>query len=202
MFGNPETTTGGNALKFYSSVRLEIRRIESIDGKGDEEAAGNRIRVKIVKNKVAPPFRKIELDLYFGKGISATASILDSAVKHGLVDKKGAWYAYGNEKIAQGKENAVQYFEDHPEFMMEMESKIRAKIFPGQVLRSKEGKPISDEERSKIIAEMQSRGIGVKKELNETPSEEEEKTEGENVAETASDLANAAGEVPAEEAPF
>ena len=86
MFGNPETTTGGNALKFYSSVRLEIRRVETIDGKGDEEAVGNRVRVKVVKNKVAPPFRKVELDIYFGKGVSASASVLDSAVKHGLID--------------------------------------------------------------------------------------------------------------------
>ncbi len=160
MFGNPETTTGGNALKFYSSVRLEIRRFESIDGKGDEDTAGNRIRVKVVKNKVAPPFRKVELDLYFGKGISATASILDSAVKHGFIDKKGAWYAVGEEKIGQGKENALQYLEDHADFTMALETKIRAQLFPGQVLMTKEGVAISDEERSAIIEDMHKRGIG------------------------------------------
>ena len=202
MFGNPETTTGGNALKFYSSVRLEIRRIESIDGKGDEEAAGNRIRVKIVKNKVAPPFRKVELDLYFGKGISATASILDSAVKHGLVDKKGAWYAYGDDKIGQGKENAVQYFEDHQDFTLEMESKIRSQIFPGQVLRTKEGKPITDAERSEIIAEMKSRGVGVKAVQEEAADSETKEDSSRASAASASDLAAAAGDIPAEEAPF
>ena len=202
MFGNPETTTGGNALKFYSSVRLEIRRIESIDGKGDEEAAGNRIRVKIVKNKVAPPFRKVELDLYFGKGISATASILDSAVKHGLVDKKGAWYAYGDDKIGQGKENAVQYFEDHQDFTLEMESKIRSQIFPGQVLRTKEGKPITDAERSEIIAEMKSRGVGVKAVQEEVADSETKEDSSRASAASASDLAAAAGDIPAEEAPF
>lgn len=206
MFGNPETTTGGNALKFYSSVRLDIRRFESIDGKGDDEAAGNRIRVKIVKNKVAPPFRKVELDLYFGKGVSATASILDSAVKHGLVDKKGAWYAYGDDKIAQGKENAVQYFEDHPDFTLEMESKIRSQIFPGQVLRTKEGKPVTDAERSAIIAEMKSRGVGVKAVIEEKTEEEASEPsaakESEKPNATASDLAAAAGDVPVEDAPF
>ena len=206
MFGNPETTTGGNALKFYSSVRLDIRRFESIDGKGDDEAAGNRIRVKIVKNKVAPPFRKVELDLYFGKGVSATASILDSAVKHGLVDKKGAWYAYGDDKIAQGKENAVQYFEDHPDFTLEMESKIRSQIFPGQVLRTKEGKPVTDAERSAIIAEMKSRGVGVKAVIEEKTEEEASEPsaakESEKPSATASDLAAAAGDVPVEDAPF
>lgn len=207
MFGNPETTTGGNALKFYSSVRLEIRRFESIDGKGDEEAAGNRIRVKIVKNKVAPPFRKVELDLYFGKGISATASILDSAVKHGLVDKKGAWYAYGEDKIGQGKENAVQYFEDHQDFTMELENKIRAQIFPGQILRTKEGNPISDAERSAILAEMQSRGVGGKKEMaagteQKTDVGSEVQSSGEGSSVSAADLAAAAGEIASEEAPF
>ena len=142
MFGNPETTTGGQALKFYSSVRLEIRRIETIDGKGDEDALGNRVRVKVVKNKVAPPFRKCELDIYFGKGISSAASLLDSAVKHGIIDKRGAWYTMGEEKIGQGKENAVSYIEQNPDLSAQIEAKIRAEVFPGQVLKDKEGKHV------------------------------------------------------------
>jgi recombination protein RecA len=142
MFGNPETTTGGNALKFYASVRLEIRRIESIDGKGDEDAQGNRVRVKVVKNKVAPPFRKAELDIYFGRGVSASASLLDSAVKHGLIDKRGSWYTAGVDKIGQGKENAVNFLESNKEYMANLETKLRAQLFPGQVLRNKEGVPI------------------------------------------------------------
>jgi len=142
MFGNPETTTGGQALKFYSSVRLEIRRIETIDGKGDEDALGNRVRVKVVKNKVAPPFRKCEIDIYFGKGISKSASLLDSAVKHGIIDKRGAWYTMGEEKIGQGKENAVAYIEGNPQLAADIENKIRAEVFPGQVLKDKEGNVI------------------------------------------------------------
>lgn len=137
MFGSPETTTGGQALKFFSSVRLEIRRVETIDGKGDEDAVGNRVRVKIVKNKVAPPFRKCELDIYFGKGISASASLLDSAVKHGIIEKRGAWYTMGDEKIGQGKENAVKFIEQNPELASEIEKKVRAEVFPGQVIKSK-----------------------------------------------------------------
>ena len=142
MFGNPETTTGGQALKFYSSVRLEIRRIETIDGKGDEDALGNRVRVKVVKNKVAPPFRKCEIDIYFGKGISKSASLLDSAVKHGIIDKRGAWYTMGEEKIGQGKENAVAYIEGNEQLAKDIEAKIRAEVFPGQVLKDKEGNVI------------------------------------------------------------
>jgi recombination protein RecA len=148
MFGNPETTTGGNALKFYSSVRLEIRRIESIDSKGDEDAVGNRVRVKVVKNKVAPPFRKCELDIYFGKGISAKASLLDSAVKHGIIDKRGAWYTMGEIKVGQGKENALMFIEQHPELAIEIEQKIRADVFPGQVLKTKDGKPVASKSES------------------------------------------------------
>ena len=146
MFGNPETTTGGNALKFYSSVRLEIRRIESIDGKGEEDAVGNRVRVKVVKNKVAPPFRKVELDIYFGKGISATASLLDSAVKHGIIDKRGAWYTRGDEKVGQGKENAINFLTQNPEYAKQIEAQIRAEVFPGQVLKTKEGVPVYPEQ--------------------------------------------------------
>jgi len=134
MFGNPETTTGGNALKFYASLRLEVRKIETID-KGEDDAVGNRVRVKVVKNKVAPPFRKVELDVIFGKGVSATASLLDSAVKHEFVDKKGAWYAYGEEKIGQGRENAILFLDNNPEIKISVEKKIREKLFPGQKLR-------------------------------------------------------------------
>ncbi len=138
MFGNPETTTGGNALKFYASLRLEVRRVESIDAKGEEDAVGNRVRVKIVKNKVAPPFRKVELDIMFGKGVSAIASLLDSAVRHGFVDKKGAWYTTETEKVGQGRENAINFLEQNPDFTRDVEKKIREKLFPGQVLKEGE----------------------------------------------------------------
>ncbi|MBO7135931.1 MAG: recombinase RecA, partial [Spirochaetaceae bacterium] len=147
MFGNPETTTGGDALKFYASVRLEVRRIESIDAKGGEDAVGNRVRVKVVKNKVAPPFRKVELDIYFGKGISAVSSILDAAVKHELIDKRGAWFAVGEEKIGQGRENAIQFLVDNVDFRNDLEAKLRAKLFPGQVVSKeapKKAKPAAD----------------------------------------------------------
>ena len=161
MFGNPETTTGGNALKFYSSIRLEIRRIETIDGKGDEEALGNRVRVKIVKNKVAPPFRKVELDIYFGKGVSASASLLDSAVKHGIIEKKGAWYNRGEEKIGQGKENAVAFIENNPDYRIELEHLLREKIFPGQVLRTKEGEVVTEDQIREYEKQMRAKGVGV-----------------------------------------
>ncbi|MBQ1629177.1 MAG: recombinase RecA [Treponema sp.] len=150
MFGNPETTTGGQALKFYTSVRLEIRRIESIDGKGDEDAVGNRVRVKVVKNKVAPPFRKTELDIYFGKGISRCASLLDSAVKHGLIDKKGAWFTQGDIKVGQGHENAVAFLEQNKEFADNIEKQLQNMLFPNLVLRDKDGNIIKKEdEKSK-----------------------------------------------------
>ncbi len=161
MFGNPETTTGGNALKFYSSIRLEIRRIETIDGKGDEEALGNRVRVKIVKNKVAPPFRKVELDIYFGKGVSASASLLDSAVKHGIIEKKGAWYNRGEEKIGQGKENAVAFIDNNPDYRIELEHLLREKIFPGQVLRTKEGEVVTEDQIREYEKQMRAKGVGV-----------------------------------------
>ena len=160
MFGNPETTTGGNALKFYSSIRLEIRRIETIEGKGDEDALGNRVRVKIVKNKVAPPFRKVELDIYFGKGVSASASLLDSAVKHGIIDKRGAWYTRGEEKVGQGKENAVNFIETNPDYRLELEHALRDKLFPGQVLRTKEGEVVTDEQIREYEKQMRAKGVG------------------------------------------
>jgi recombination protein RecA len=127
MFGNPETTTGGNALKFYASVRLEVRKIETIE-RGDEDAIGNKVRVKVVKNKVAPPFRRVELEIIFGKGISTTASLLDAAVKYSVVDKKGAWYTWGEEKIGQGRENAKLYLEQNPESTAVLEKIVREKM--------------------------------------------------------------------------
>ena len=124
MFGNPETTTGGNALKFYSSVRLDIRRIGAIK-KGDE-VLGNETRVKVVKNKVAPPFKKAEFDILYGEGISREGEILELGVQYNLVDKSGAWYAYNGEKIGQGKDNAREYLKQHPDTAKELELKIRA----------------------------------------------------------------------------
>ena len=132
MFGNPETTTGGNALKFYSSLRLEVRKTETIEAGKDTDAIGNRVKVKVVKNKVAPPFRRAELEILFGKGISADGSLLDAAVKHGLIDKKGAWYSYGEEKIGQGRDSARDYVAQNPAFAAELEQKLRKIMFPGR----------------------------------------------------------------------
>lgn len=123
MFGNPETTTGGRALKFYSSVRLDVRRIESLKQSG--EVMGNRTRVKVVKNKIAPPFKEAEFDIMFGEGISAVGDILDLAANENIVNKSGAWYAYGGNKIGQGRENAKQYLKDNPEICNEIEAKVR-----------------------------------------------------------------------------
>lgn len=124
MFGNPETTTGGRALKFYDSVRMDVRRIETLKQNG--EMVGNRTRIKIVKNKIAPPFKEAEFDIMFGKGISKEGDILDLATKLDLVNKSGAWYAYNGDKIGQGRENAKIYLGQHPEIMEELEEKIRA----------------------------------------------------------------------------
>ena len=123
MFGNPETTTGGRALKFYSSVRLDVRRIEALKQGG--EVVGNRTRVKVVKNKIAPPFREAEFDIMFGKGISREGDILDLAADCGVVVKSGAWYAYNDAKIGQGRENAKQYLKDNPQICEEVERKVR-----------------------------------------------------------------------------
>ncbi|KAB2882871.1 MAG: recombinase RecA [Albidovulum sp.] len=124
MFGNPETTTGGNALKFYASVRLDIRRIGAI--KDREEVVGNTTRVKVVKNKVAPPFKQVEFDIMYGEGISKTGELIDLGVKAGVVEKSGAWYSYGDERIGQGRENAKQFLKDNPAVAHEIEDKIRA----------------------------------------------------------------------------
>ena len=128
MFGNPETTTGGNALKFYASVRLDIRRIGAIK-KGDE-ILGNETRVKVVKNKVAPPFKQVEFDLLYGEGISREGEIIDLGVKHDLVDKAGAWYSYNGDRIGQGKDNVRNYLKEHPEMAKDIEARIRAIVLP------------------------------------------------------------------------
>ena len=125
MFGNPETTTGGRALKFYSSVRMDVRRVESIKQGG--EVIGNHVRVKVVKNKIAPPFKEAEFDIMFGQGISKEGDILDLAVKDDIVEKSGAWYAYGGAKIGQGRENAKSYLREHPAVCAEVETKVREK---------------------------------------------------------------------------
>ena len=124
MFGNPETTSGGNALKFYASVRLDIRRTGSI--KDRDEVVGNTTRVKVVKNKVAPPFRQVEFDIMYGEGISKVGELVDLGVKAGVVEKSGAWYSYGDERIGQGRENAKQFLRDRPEIAYAIEDKIRA----------------------------------------------------------------------------
>ena len=126
MYGNPETTTGGNALKYYSSVRLDIRRCDSV--KKDDKDIGNRVRVKVVKNKVAPPFKTCEFDIIFGKGICKLGCILDVAVNMDIVKKAGAWFSYNDEKLGQGREKAKEYFENHPEVLAEVEAKVREKL--------------------------------------------------------------------------
>ena len=128
VFGNPETTTGGNALKFYSSVRLDVRKVDTIS-KNPEDAIGNRIRVKVVKNKVAPPFRKVDMEIMFGKGISYSGGLLDGALKHNFINKSGSWYSIDSTRIGQGRENARKYLEDNPEEAQEIEKKLRAKLF-------------------------------------------------------------------------
>jgi len=131
MFGNPETTTGGRALKFYATVRLEVRKIETIS-KGNDEAIGNKVRVKVVKNKVAPPFRKVEMEIIFGQGISATGSLLDAAVTHNLIQKTGSWYSYGDDRIGQGRENVKLFLEKNPDIYQKMEQELRRILFPAK----------------------------------------------------------------------
>jgi len=130
MFGSPETTTGGNALKFYSSVRLDIRRIGAIK-KGDE-VIGNQTRVKVVKNKVSPPFKQAEFEILYGEGISRHGEIIDLGVQHGIVDKAGSWYSYGDDRVGQGKENVREFLRNNPEMAEEIEGKIRAKLLPSK----------------------------------------------------------------------
>lgn len=153
MFGNPETTTGGRALKFYSSVRLDVRRIESLKQGG--EVIGNRTRVKVVKNKIAPPFKEAEFDIMFGEGISSVGDILDLAAENNIINKSGAWYAYEGAKIGQGRENAKQYLRDNPAVCAEVERKVR-ELFnletdvpeaPTQAKENKESKQAAKEEK-------------------------------------------------------
>ena len=128
MFGNPETTTGGNALKFYSSVRMEIRRIGAI--KKNDEVVGNETRVKVVKNKVAPPFKEAIFDIFYGRGISREGEIINLGVQHGIIEKTGAWYGYNGERIGQGKDNVRVYFQDNPELALEIEQAVKSKALP------------------------------------------------------------------------
>lgn len=142
MFGSPETTTGGNALKFYSSVRLDIRRIGAV--KDRDEIVGNHTRVKVVKNKVAPPFREVEFDIMYGEGISKLGEILDLGVKAGIVDKSGAWFSYNSERLGQGRENSKRFLRENPHVCEEIESKIRTNA--GLVVKALEGLPVNDDD--------------------------------------------------------
>jgi recombination protein RecA len=143
MFGNPETTTGGNALKFYASVRLDIRRIGAIK-KGDE-VVGNETRVKVVKNKVAPPFKQVEFDIIYAQGISREGEIIDLGVKQGLVDKAGAWYSYNGDRIGQGKDNVRNYLRENPAIAQEIEAQIRAVLLPKAVESAVASKEVLEE---------------------------------------------------------
>ena len=146
MFGSPETTTGGNALKFYSSVRMDIRRIGAIK-KGDE-VIGNQTRVKVVKNKVSPPFKMAEFEILYGQGISREGEIIDLGVQHGLIDKAGSWYSYGDDRIGQGKENVREFLKTNPEVAAEIEAKIRAKLLPDTVAA-----PVAEDDAEEAVAQ-------------------------------------------------
>jgi len=140
MFGNPETTTGGNALKFYASVRLDIRRIGAI--KKGEEIIGNETRVKVVKNKMAPPFRQAEFEILYSKGISKIGELIDLGVANGIVEKSGAWFSYGKDRIGQGKENARTFLAEHPEMATEIESRLRALLLPKKEPKEESAQPV------------------------------------------------------------
>jgi recombination protein RecA len=164
MFGSPETTSGGNALKFYSSVRLDIRRIGAIKDK--DEIIGNSTRVKVVKNKVAPPFKVVEFDLMYGKGISKTGELVDLGVKAGVVEKAGAWYAYKGEKIGQGRENAKIFLEQNPKAAEEIEKTIRDQATA--VREALDGNPVSKEKESENKPVEKKETEEVKKENTDT----------------------------------
>jgi len=149
MFGSPETTTGGRALKFYSSVRLDIRRIASI--KDGESIVGNRTKVKVVKNKVAPPFREVQFDIIYGKGISKEGDLLDLAVTNDIVDKAGTWFSYGDERLGQGRENVKRFFRQNPEMMVDIERKVRIALG----LLEDDSKPVEDDSKPAEEAEVE-----------------------------------------------
>lgn len=158
MFGNPETTTGGNALKFYSSVRIEVRKIETM-AKGQEDAVGNRVRVKVVKNKVAPPFRKVELEIIFGKGISSVASLMDAALKYELIQKSGSWYSMDEERIGQGRDNVKKYLEENEIIAENLLLQLRGIMFPPKNVEApkdekKAKKAAKDKEPKKVKEEL------------------------------------------------
>ena len=143
MFGNPETTTGGRALKFFTSVRMDIRRIDSLK-KGDE-IIGNRVRVKVVKNKVAPPFKKAEFDIMYGTGISKVGSVLDAAVEAGIIEKSGSWFSYGDAKLGQGRENSKAYLLENPDLLSDIDEKVRIHYHMGEHKENNEGVPSEEE---------------------------------------------------------
>jgi recombination protein RecA len=144
MFGNPETTTGGNALKFYASVRLDIRRIGAL--KNGEEVIGNQTRVKVVKNKVAPPFREVEFEIMYGAGISRMGELIDIGVAQGLIEKSGSWYSYDGERIGQGKENARTFLDTHPEIAKTIDAKLREKLLP-----ARKGEALKDALKDEVV---------------------------------------------------
>jgi recombination protein RecA len=171
MFGSPETTSGGNALKFYSSVRLDIRRIGAIKDK--DEIIGNSTRVKVVKNKVAPPFKVVEFDLMYGKGISKTGELVDLGVKAGVVEKAGAWYAYKGEKIGQGRENAKIFLEQNPKAAEEIEKTIRDQA--SAVRDALDGNPVAKEK------DLENKSLDKKESINELKDTVESKKESTEV---------------------
>lgn len=141
MFGNPETTTGGRALKFYASVRMDVRRAEAL--RSGTEIIGNRTKIKIVKNKVAPPFKDVEFDLIYGQGISQSGSLLDMAVEENIIKKSGSWFSYGDERIGQGRDNAKRYLEDNPDLMAEIHDELMSQL---EIMRQDDEVEVEDDE--------------------------------------------------------
>lgn len=151
VYGNPETTTGGNALKFYASVRLDIRRVDTLKKGGDE--FGTRTRVKVVKNKVAPPFRRAEFDILFGKGISSIGCVLDLAVETDVVDRKGAWYSYGEERLGQGRENSLELLQTRPDLFNKIDQEVRLKLAGGATVSATQVVPSKDDEEEAFTSD-------------------------------------------------